>query len=55
MVLHGEDGQLAMSHAFDGAVVEIQMGDLEFRWQALGFDRKTMILRGNFNFLRGEV
>src|ERR1039457_6370658 len=30
MILHAEDRQLAMSHSFDGVVVQIDVGDLDF-------------------------
>src|SRR5262245_3895846 len=52
MILDGEDGQVTVLHPFDGAVVQIQVRDLDLGWQAVGIDGKPVILGGDFDLLR---
>lgn len=47
MVLDTEDGGFAVAHAFDGAVVEVDMRDLHIAREAGGVDGKTMVLAGD--------
>jgi hypothetical protein len=48
MVLHGKNRMLAMTHAFDGTVIEVEVGDLKrFRtWNAAGVapHRESVVL-----------
>ena len=59
MVLHGEERQLTMAHALDGAIVEVQMGDLEppGSGHRIGISnyREAMILRGDENLTSAEI
>ena len=59
MVLHGEEWKLAVPHTFDGAVVEVEVGDLERRRarNAIGIAnyREAMILRGDENLSRPKI
>src|SRR6266702_3507869 len=52
MVLHAEDGQLAMTHSLDCAVVQIYVRYFNFRRERIGIDRKAVILRSDRNFAR---
>src|SRR5207245_6546449 len=46
MVLDGEDREFPVGHAFDGAVVQIQVRHLELgTWEGVGSDREDVILR----------
>src|SRR5207245_11145787 len=46
MVLHGENRELPVGHAFDRAVVEIQVRDFELgTGERVGIDRKSVVLR----------
>src|SRR6266536_5022432 len=51
MVLHRKERKLAVANAFDGAVVEVEVGDLECRstrHTAFVADyRKSVVLRGD--------
>ncbi len=55
VVLYAEDGEVAMAHAFDGAVVEIDVRDFDLRWERVGIDCKAVILRGDRNFSGAEI
>src|SRR2546428_12087498 len=46
MVLHGEDRECPVGHAFHGAVVQIPVRHLELRtWEGVGIDREAVVLR----------
>src|SRR2546430_8955817 len=46
MVLHGEDRECPVGHAFHGAVVQIQVRHLELRTgEGVGIDREAVVLR----------
>jgi hypothetical protein len=46
MVLHTKDGMLLGAQAFDGAVVEVYMGNFNLvRIEGIGIDRETVVLR----------
>ena len=49
MILDGEDGQLAVAHAFNCAVVQIQVCDLDVCRQAVSIDRETVVLGSDFD------
>ena len=55
MILDGEDRQFTVTHPFDGAVVQIEVRDLNLGWQAVGIDCKAVILGGDFHLLRRQV
>jgi hypothetical protein len=55
VILDGEDGQLAVAQALNGAVVEIEMCHLDLSWQAIGIDRETVILRSDFDPVRRQM
>jgi len=48
MVLNPEDGQPAVAEPFDGVIVEIDMGDLNFGAEGIRVNGKSVILRGDF-------
>ena len=47
MELYGEDGQLAMPHAFDGTVVEVDMRRLEGIRHGVRIDSEPVVFRGD--------
>ena len=49
MILHGNNRQCAMAHAFDAIVVEVNVGDFNFIWQRLSLHGKAMIMRSNLH------
>jgi hypothetical protein len=51
MVLDTERGQRRVLHAFYGLVIEIDVRDPDFRRQAIGIHRESMILRGNLHLI----
>src|SRR6202000_3140424 len=52
MVLHAEERQRTVAHAFVGLVVQIQVREFDIaRWQRLGIDAETMILRSDLDLL----
>ena len=55
MVLNGKYRQLAVAHAFDAIVVEVDVGDFNFLWQCLSFDGKAMIMRGDFHVAVAKI
>ena len=44
MVLNRDDGEDLMAHAFDAAVVEVDMRHLDFGRQAIGVDGEAVIV-----------
>ena len=59
VVLHGEERQLAMAHPFDGAVVQIEVGDLE-RGRArhpvrIANYREAMVLGGDEHLTGAQI
>jgi hypothetical protein len=55
VILDGEDGQLAMSHTFDGAVVQIQVRHLDLGWQAVSIYGKPVVLRSDFDLACRQI
>ena len=51
VVLNREDGQAAMTKAFQRAVIQIDVSGLQVAGQVVEADSKTVILRGNFHFV----
>ena len=50
VILHTEQRQILVAHAFVGMVVQIQVSHLYVAgWKRVGVDTKAVILRGNFN------
>ena len=47
MVLDAEDRGLAMAHPFDGAVVEVDVGDFDIRGKRIRVHGKPVVLRGD--------
>lgn len=47
VVLNAHNGLQTMTQAFDGAVIEINMGNLDTGWQGVGVNGKTVVLRGD--------
>src|SRR5712691_1722453 len=46
MVLHGEYREFPVSHAFHGAVVQIEVRHFELgTWEGVGIDREAVVLR----------
>jgi len=52
MILNREDGQTAVTDAFQRSVVEIDMSRLQVAGQVVLLDREAVILRGDLDFLR---
>ena len=55
MVLNAENGGFAVPHAFDGAIIEIDVSDLHIGREAGGIDRETMILTGDTNLATAQI
>jgi hypothetical protein len=54
VILHAEERQILVAHAFVGSVVQIDVRDFDIAgWQGLRIHAKTMVLRGDFH-LAGE-
>ena len=49
MVLDGEDGQSAMTKAFQGAVIQVDVSRLQVAGQVVQPDREAVVLRGNLH------
>ncbi len=54
MVLNGEDGARSMAQPGDGAIVEVEVADVDVGADRVGTDGKAMILAGDFD-LFGEA
>lgn len=54
MVLNGEGRQLAVTHTFDGVVVEIGVSHFKFSRQILSVNRKAVVLGSDLDFA-GQV
>src|SRR3989475_8856956 len=56
MVLDGEDREFPVGHAFDGAVVQIQVRHLELGTrEGVGIDREAVVLRCDVDASRTKV
>ena len=55
MILNAEDRFVPVAHAFDGAVVEIDMGDLDVGGQGGGIDGEAVVLGGDGHFATAKV
>src|SRR5579862_6553603 len=56
MVLHAEQRQRAMAHAFVGVIVQVDVGDFHIaRWQGVRVHDETMILSGDLHMPGGKV
>ena len=55
MVLHTEGPQRTAANPLDRLVIEIDVGYLDFLAEALGLDRKSVILGGDLNSSRGAI
>ena len=52
VILHAEERQFFVAHAFVGVVVEIDVGDFDVAGgQRFGIDAEAVILGGDFDFL----
>ena len=55
VVLDGEDGGVAVAEAFDGLVVEIDVGDLDVGGEGIGVDGEAVVLAGDGDLAGAEV
>ena len=59
VILHGKQGELAVAHALDGAIVQVQMGDLERLGTrdrpGVSNHREAMILRGDQDLAGAQI
>ena len=55
VILHRDDGQSLVTHAFDALVVEIYVRDLNLGRQRVGFHREAMIVRSDFHVAVAEI
>ena len=55
MILYAEHRSFTVSHAFDGAVIEIDVGHFHIGRQTGGIDRKTMILAGDADLATAQI
>ena len=56
VILHSEEGELFVAHAFVGVVVEIEVSDFDFAGrQRFGIDAEAVILRGDFDLIGQEI
>ena len=55
VILHGDYWQRFVTHTFNAAIVEIDVGDFDLRGQAVRRDCKAMIVRSDFDFAVGGV
>src|SRR5688572_12699606 len=55
MVLDAEDGVVAVAHPFDGAIVEVDVGDLDFRRKGVRIDGESVVLGSDGNTAGAKV
>ncbi len=56
MVLNAKERQFFVAHAFVGVVVEIDVRDFHIAGgKRFGIDAESVVLRGDFDFLGGQV
>ena len=56
MILHRKRLMLFMAHAFETAVVEVNVGDFHFsRIKTFGVDTETVVLRGDFDMSADKI
>ncbi len=55
MILHCEHRTPPMTQPFNGAVVEVHMGDLDLVGQRVGIDGEPVILTGDLDALGRQV
>ena len=55
VILNGKDGQSFMLHSFAAIVVEIDVRNFDFGREALGDDRKSVIVRSDFNVSGAQI
>ena len=55
MVLDGEDGQLLVAQALHRAIVQIDMGNLQAIFKAVGVGGIAMVLSGDVDSSIGQV
>jgi hypothetical protein len=55
MKLDREDGQLPMPHAFDGVVIEVDVGGLEGLWHGARINGKAVIFGGDEHALGLQI
>ena len=55
MVLDAEDWQFAVAHALDSAIVKIDVGDFDFRWQRVRIDGKAVVLGSDGDFAAAQI
>ena len=56
VVLHSENGLAAMGNRRHGAVVQVEVGDVDRGWiQRVGGEGKTVVLTGDLNLPSGAA
>ena len=55
VVLDAEDWQFAVAHALDSAIVKIDVGDFDFRWQRVRIDGKAVVLGSDGDFAAAQI
>src|SRR5437870_4094466 len=55
MILNRDNWQRFMLHAFDALVVKIDVGDFEFRWEAIGLHRESVIVRSDLDVAIAKI
>src|SRR5260370_35833279 len=56
VVLHGEQRQVSVAHAFEGRVVQIHMRQFNFTLrQRIRIDGKVVVMRGNLDLAAGHL
>ena len=55
MILHRKNRQSFMTQTRNRVVVQVNVRYLDFRRQAFGFDRKAVIMRGDFDFSGRQI
>src|SRR6266481_7533288 len=55
MILHTEDRQFLVTHSFDCAVVQVDVGHFNFGGERLRIHGETVILRGDRHFASAQI
>ena len=56
MILHAEERQRAVAHAFVGVIVQIDVRDFDVaRRERFGIHAEAVVLRRDFDFLRAQI
>ena len=55
MILHAKQRLGLVSHSLDGLIVEVEPVHQHVVWQRFRVHRKSVVLRGDFNFARAQI